>query len=150
MYGEADDATLDGILARRLSGKRRCRDEIAQFKTGVLLYLAAEYQLVDGYSSITLARCAITTPVMFQLIGADVGFDSINDQPLAEPLSQLLGAQGRAGGLPKTILYCLNPRDNEVHRHHGRKFPGRRDARARCSSVPAGGLTTRKMACSAR
>lgn len=51
---------------------------------------------------------------MFELLGADVGFDSINDQPLAEPLSKLLGAQGMAGGLPKTILYCLNPRDNEV------------------------------------
>jgi glucuronate isomerase len=26
----------------------------------------------------------------------------------------LLGAQGKNGGLPKTILYGLNPRDNEV------------------------------------
>ncbi|HEY7867383.1 MAG TPA: glucuronate isomerase, partial [Psychromonas sp.] len=49
-----------------------------------------------------------------QLLGPDTGFDSINDAPLALPLSRLLDAQDSQGKLPKTILYCLNPRDNEV------------------------------------
>lgn len=114
VYGEADDATLDGILARRLSGETPTTQEIAQFKTGVLLYLASEYQRREWVQQYHIGALRNNNTRMFQLIGADVGFDSINDQPLAEPLSKLLGAQGMAGGLPKTILYCLNPRDNEV------------------------------------
>jgi len=114
VYGEADDATLDGILARRLNGETPTAQEIAQFKTGVLLYLASEYQRREWVQQYHIGALRNNNTRMFQLIGADVGFDSINDQPLAEPLSKLLGAQGLAGGLPKTILYCLNPRDNEV------------------------------------
>ncbi|PKE32508.1 glucuronate isomerase [Rahnella sp. AA] len=114
VYGEADDATLDGILARRLSGETPTTEEIAQFKTGVLLYLASEYQRREWVQQYHIGALRNNNTRMFQLIGADVGFDSINDQPLAEPLSKLLGAQGLAGGLPKTILYCLNPHDNEV------------------------------------
>ncbi len=114
VYGEADDATLDGILARRLNGETPTTEEIAQFKTGVLLYLASEYQRREWVQQYHIGALRNNNTRMFQLIGADVGFDSINDQPLAEPLSKLLGAQGLAGGLPKTILYCLNPRDNEV------------------------------------
>ncbi len=114
VYGEADDTTLDGILARRLNGETPTTEEIAQFKTGVLLYLASEYQRREWVQQYHIGALRNNNTRMFQLIGADVGFDSINDQPLAEPLSKLLGAQGLAGGLPKTILYCLNPRDNEV------------------------------------
>ncbi|MBF7996413.1 glucuronate isomerase [Rahnella laticis] len=114
VYGEADDATLDSILARRLNGETPTTEEIAQFKTGVLLYLASEYQRREWVQQYHIGALRNNNTRMFQLIGADVGFDSINDQPLAEPLSKLLGAQGLAGGLPKTILYCLNPRDNEV------------------------------------
>lgn len=114
VFGEADDATLDGILARRLNGTMPGKEEIAQFKTAVLLYLASEYQRRNWVQQYHIGALRNNNTRMFQLIGADVGFDSINDQPLAEPLSKLLGAQGLAGGLPKTILYCLNPRDNEV------------------------------------
>jgi len=114
VYGEADDATLDSILSRRLSGETLTAQEIAQFKTGVLLYLASEYQRREWVQQYHIGALRNNNTRMFQLIGADVGFDSINDQPLAEPLSKLLGAQGLAGGLPKPILYCLTPRDNEV------------------------------------
>ena len=51
---------------------------------------------------------------MFELKGPDIGFDSINDGLMAAALSQLLSAQDLQNKLPKTILYCLNPRDNEV------------------------------------
>ncbi len=114
VYAEADPATLDGILSRRLSGSLPSKEESAQFKTGVLLFLASEYQRRNWVQQYHIGALRNNNTRMFELLGADVGFDSINDQPLAEPLSKLLGAQGMNGGLPKTILYCLNPRDNEV------------------------------------
>jgi glucuronate isomerase len=53
-------------------------------------------------------------PAMFKKYGPDVGFDSIDDTCIAENLSRLLGEQEAGNNLPKTILYCLNPKDNYV------------------------------------
>jgi len=51
---------------------------------------------------------------MFGELGPDTGFDSIGDWPVAEGLSRLLDRLDSAGTLPRTILYTLNPRDNEL------------------------------------
>ena len=51
---------------------------------------------------------------MFAKIGADTGYDSINDQPNAAGLSHLLAKLENEDALPKTILYSLNPADNGV------------------------------------
>jgi len=113
-YAEADDATLDGILARRRSGTAPNPQETAQFKTAVLVWLGSEYARRGWVQQYHIGALRNTNPRQYQLLGPDVGFDSINDQPLAEPLARLLGAQNLNNALPKTILYCLNPRDNEV------------------------------------
>jgi len=47
-------------------------------------------------------------------LGADCGFDAIEDQPFAKKLAAILNSLDITNQLPKTILYCLNPRDNEV------------------------------------
>jgi glucuronate isomerase len=51
---------------------------------------------------------------MFKLLGADTGFDSISDRTFAFELAHLLDEMDQSNELPKTILYCLNPRDNEM------------------------------------
>ena len=51
---------------------------------------------------------------MFEKYGVDAGFDSVSDAPLAVPLSRLLDSIAMQGGLPKTIIYSLNPSDNYV------------------------------------
>lgn len=47
-------------------------------------------------------------------VGPNTGFDSIGDAPVAAPLARLLNALDLSDQLPRTILYNLNPRDNEV------------------------------------
>lgn len=51
---------------------------------------------------------------MFRNLGPDTGFDSIGDWPIAQALARLLDNLEQADKLPRTILYTLNPRDNEV------------------------------------
>jgi glucuronate isomerase len=114
MYGEADETTLNGILARRLEGKMPTEQEVAQFKTAVLLFLGAEYQKRGWVQQYHIGALRNNNSRMFETVGPDIGFDSIRDAPVAFALSRLLDAQSRSTGLPKTILYCLNPRDNEV------------------------------------
>lgn len=47
-------------------------------------------------------------------LGPDTGFDSIDDQAMARPLSKFLDHLADLEQLPKTILYNLNPKDNEM------------------------------------
>ncbi|ARF51565.1 glucuronate isomerase [Pantoea stewartii] len=113
-YAEADETMLDRILAHRRSGAKPDAQAIAQFKTAVLVWLGGEYARRGWVQQYHIGALRNTNQRQFQLLGADVGFDSINDQPVAEPLARLLGAQNLNNALPKTVLYCLNPRDNEV------------------------------------
>jgi len=114
VYGEADESTLDAILSRRLNGSLPTKEEIAQFRTAVLLFLGSEYQRREWVQQYHIGALRNNNTRMLHTLGPDVGFDSINDQPVAEPLSRLLDAQARNNALPKTILYCLNPSDNEI------------------------------------
>ncbi|MFO7656074.1 MAG: glucuronate isomerase [Bacteroidales bacterium] len=51
---------------------------------------------------------------LFNLLGPDTGFDSIGDWNMAIPMSKLLDRLDTTNKLAKTILYNLNPRDNEL------------------------------------
>ncbi len=114
VYADADEAALDAILARRLSGVMPDAQQTAQFKTAVLVWLGAQYAQRGWVQQYHIGALRNTNQRQFRLLGPDVGFDSINDSPLAEALAKLLNRQNEENRLPKTILYCLNPRDNEV------------------------------------
>ena len=51
---------------------------------------------------------------MFQALGPDTGFDSIGDFHIARPMVKFFDRLDRDDRLAKTILYNLNPADNEV------------------------------------
>ena len=51
---------------------------------------------------------------MFGELGPDTGFDSIADLPVAAAMARHFDRLDSIGALPKTIIYNLNPRDNEV------------------------------------
>ena len=48
------------------------------------------------------------------MLGADSGLDSIGDFEMARPLARFLDRLDATNQLAKTILYNLNPRDNEL------------------------------------
>jgi glucuronate isomerase len=51
---------------------------------------------------------------MLQQLGPDTGFDSIGDFPVAQPLAKFFDRLEQTDQLAKTIVYNLNPADNEV------------------------------------
>lgn len=107
-------AELDLILQKRRAQHPLSELEIAQFSTAVQVWLGREYAKRGWVMQLHLGALRNNNQRMFKLLGADAGFDSIGDRPVAEALSQLLNALDIDNQLPKTILYCLNPRDNEV------------------------------------
>ncbi|KKZ54209.1 glucuronate isomerase [Haemophilus haemolyticus] len=109
-----DESVLDDILQKRLQNQPLLEEEIAQFSTAILVWLASEYCKRQWVMQMHIGAIRNNNTRMFTLLGADSGFDSIGDRAYAEQLSHLLDAMDRQNQLPKTILYCLNPRDNEM------------------------------------
>ncbi|AJQ97054.1 glucuronate isomerase [Gynuella sunshinyii] len=114
VYGEASEAELDRILQARLAGQKPNADAQAAFQAAVLVYLGKRYHQLGWAQQYHIGALRNNNGAMFASLGANTGFDSINDRPYAEALSRLLDAQAISGQLPKTILYCLNPSDNEM------------------------------------
>ncbi|RYU67716.1 glucuronate isomerase [Aliivibrio finisterrensis] len=106
--------TLDLLLSRRLKGETLTELEIAQFSTAVQVWLGKQYARLGWVMQLHIGAQRNNSTRMFRLLGADAGFDSIGDQLVSLPLSRLLDSMDISNELPKTILYCLNPRDNEV------------------------------------
>ncbi|MDG3086511.1 glucuronate isomerase [Vibrio hannami] len=108
------ELTLDKILMRRLRGDELSELQVAQFSTAVQVWLGQQYNKLGWVMQLHIGAQRNNSTRMFKLLGPDAGFDSIGDRTFAFELGSLLDAMDRTDELPKTILYCLNPRDNEM------------------------------------
>ena len=110
-YAEGDAAA---VYEKKMRGEELSRYEIDSFKTAVLKVCAEEYTKRGWAMQIHIGALRNNNTRMFEKLGADTGFDSINDLCIAESLSKFLNCLNMADALPKTILYVLNPKDNYV------------------------------------
>lgn len=108
------ETDLDKLMARRLNGETLNDLEIAQFSTAVQVWLGKQYTKLGWVMQMHIGAQRNNSTRMFKLLGPDTGFDSISDRTFAYELSSILDEMDKTDELPKTILYCLNPRDNEM------------------------------------
>lgn len=109
-----NEATLDKLITRRLNGEVLNDTEVAQFSTAVQVWLGKQYAKLGWVMQLHIGAQRNNSTRMFKLLGPDTGFDSIGDRSFAYELSSILDEMDKTDELPKTILYCLNPRDNEM------------------------------------
>lgn len=113
----ADDYTeseIRHIFAKVLSGKQPDESEIRKFRSAILFELAImdwEKGWVQQYH-ISVIRNTCTR--MYKAIGPDTGFDAILEVNCSAVGHKFLNRLDAIGKLTKTILYSLNPKDNEV------------------------------------
>lgn len=105
---------LNDILARRLNDETLTATEVAQFSTAVQVWLGKQYARLGWVMQLHIGAQRNNNTRMYNQLGPDSGFDSIGDALYASQLSSLLNEMDKDDQLPKTILYCLNPRDNEM------------------------------------
>ncbi len=79
-----------------------------------LVFLGGEYAKRGWVMQLHIGAMRNNNTKMFEKLGPDTGFDSINDFQIAEGVSKLLDTLEMKDALPKTILYTLNPKDNYV------------------------------------
>ena len=109
-------ATGDAKAAfdKRMAGGELTKEEIDSFKTAMLKACAEEYVKFDWAMQLHIGALRNNNKKMYEKLGPDTGFDSINDLCIAEDLGAFMSYLECADSLPKTILYTLNPKDNYV------------------------------------
>lgn len=102
------------VFEKKMNGGNLTQEETDIYKTDLLTYCAAEYAKRGWAMQIHIGALRNNNTRMFNIVGADAGFDSINDLSVAEKLSAFMDNLETDNALPKTILYTLNPKDNYV------------------------------------
>ena len=113
-YVPFSEGDAEQAFNKRILGERLTKDEIDSYKRAILTACADEYASLGFTMQLHIGALRNNNMRMYEKLGADSGFDSINDVCIAEPLSDLLNSLDVRGSLPKTILYNLNPKDNYV------------------------------------
>lgn len=114
MYAPAEEQEIEAIFARRLAGEEISREEQVKFKTAFMLFAGAEYARLGWVMQLHYGCRRDNNTAMYAKIGPDTGYDCIGDTAPVGRLADFLNALCVRGTLPRTILYSLNPNDNEA------------------------------------
>ncbi len=102
------------VFEKAMRGETITKEEVDCFKTAVISACAEKYEALGWTMQLHIGAMRNNNQKMYQALGADTGYDSINDLSIAKPLALFMDALERKDALPKTILYTLNPKDNYV------------------------------------
>lgn len=113
-FEEYTESEIDSIFKKRLEGQEVSEREAHKFKTAILLYLSETYHEFGWVQQFHLGALRNNNKRMLKKLGPDTGWDSIADYSQAENLSKFLDTLDGKDKLTKTIIYNLNPADNEI------------------------------------
>lgn len=113
-YSRASESELNQIFDKRRLDKQLSTDDIAKFQTEILLFLSQQYAKLGWVQQFHLGALRNNNTRMLSQLGPDTGWDSIGDFSQARNLSKYFNALDIDNSLTKTIIYNLNPADNEV------------------------------------
>lgn len=114
MYAPASENEIEEIFAKRFLGNAVTRAEELKFKTAFMLFMGSEYLKRDWVMQLHYGCKRDNNTRMFHKLGPDTGYDCINNYAPSAEMADYLNALVTADALPKTILYSLNPNDNQV------------------------------------
>ncbi|WP_028523745.1 glucuronate isomerase [Runella limosa] len=104
----------DGILQKALAGQALSQNDILVYQSAILHFLGTMYHELGWTQQFHLGALRNNNARALRLLGPDTGWDSIGDWSQAMALSKFLGRLDEYDQLAKTIIYNLNPADNEV------------------------------------
>lgn len=114
----AEDYTSDEICVifdKVRAGHHLTLKEILKFKSCMLYEFGVMDHSRGWTQQLHIGALRNNNTRLFNKLGPDTGFDSIGDKPVAEALSKLLDRLDTENKLCKTVLYNLNPADNELY-----------------------------------
>ena len=105
---------VNAIFKKKRENGTLSNEEALKFQSAILFFLFETYYEFGWVQQLHLGALRNNNARMHSILGPDTGWDSISDFPQAQKLSAFLNALDSKDKLAKTIIYNLNPADNEV------------------------------------
>lgn len=113
-FSPASDSEIERIFSKAIQKEAVTADEADKYKTAVMLHLGREYAKRNIVMQIHFNVQRNPNKRLLDSIGPDTGFDCMMTKDCSVALTGLLNALDLTCSLPKTIIYSLNPADNEM------------------------------------
>ena len=114
MYAPASAKEIESIFAKRLAGNDVTKEEELKFKTAFMVNVGKEYTKRNWVMQLHYGCKRDNNTPMFNKLGPDTGYDCINNYAPSSEMADFLNALNQSDELPKTIIYSLNPNDNQA------------------------------------
>lgn len=111
---EYTDSEIESIFLKARKKVTLTLTELLKFKSAVLYDMAILDHEKGWVQQFHIGAMRNNNYRLFTKLGPDIGFDSIGDYPIAIPMSRFLDKLDKGNKLTKTIIYNLNPADNEI------------------------------------
>jgi glucuronate isomerase len=121
----ANDTAATLAFRKAQRGETLSPTEITVYKTRLFTWLGEQYKKRDWVMQLHINALRNNNTRMYNLVGADTGFDSINDSPFAQTLTNILNELEQRDALPRTIIYALNPTADDMLATLTGNFAGR-------------------------
>ncbi len=108
------DTEITVIFNKVYGGEELDELEIRKFKSAMLYFFAVQDYEAGWVQQYHYGAMRNNSTRMMAQLGPDTGFDSIGQWQTARSMSRFLDLLDNEGHLTKTILYNLNPADNEM------------------------------------
>lgn len=108
----ADEASC--LFDKVFAGNELCSSEVMKLQSAIMLDLCRMNHAKNWVQQFHFGPNRNTNSRMFAKLGPDTGFDTIGDWNSGQPLARFLNALDVDGRLAKTILYNINPAENDV------------------------------------
>ena len=130
MHRNATEEEVDAVLAKALAGETVTKEEAEKYQTFVVLHCGREYARLGWAMQLHFSAVRNPNSRIFAAMGPDVGFDCIAVTDSCAAAYRLMDAWEAEGKLPKTILYSLNPADDQwldtlLGAFQGTELPGK-------------------------
>ncbi len=114
MYVPASEEEINAIFNKRLAGTMVTKEEELQFKTAFMLFVGREYSKRNWIMQLHYGCKRDNNARMYDKLGPDTGYDCINNYAPSAQMADFLNALVKTDALPKTVIYSLNPNDNQA------------------------------------
>jgi glucuronate isomerase len=108
------EGDIDRIFIQLIKGDNLTLEEAEKFKTAIMLELCRMNHRRGWTQQFHVGAMRNNNARMFRKMGPDTGWDSIGIVQDAQKMSEFLNKLDDSDQLAKTILYNLNPADNEM------------------------------------
>lgn len=130
MFRQAPECDIDAAFRKALSGKALTKAEIESYQTYLLLHCGREYHRLGWVMQLHFSCMRNPNSRAMAALGPDTGFDCMASTDSCAALYALMDAWEQTGQLPKTILYSLNPADDQwidtlLGAFQGSEIPGK-------------------------